>query len=98
VPIATQTLEYSRIAKLIKLSLNDKAIISIKRIQNIHLWRRYALEKQFISTKNNGTPNELELFHGSPLNPEELYNSESGYEVNFVGTEGKWGQWNLFFR
>merc|ERR1711862_793795 len=36
VPIATQTLEYSRIAKLIKLSLNDKAIISIKRIQNIH--------------------------------------------------------------
>mmetsp|Transcript_10433 Transcript_10433/g.12873 ORF Transcript_10433/g.12873 Transcript_10433/m.12873 type:complete len:459 (-) Transcript_10433:59-1435(-) len=66
-------------------------IVSIKRIQNQHLWRRYYLERSFIEQKNGGAANEMELFHGTRTTcPVEIYNGEEGFDMRY-SKKGLWG-------
>merc|ERR1712137_554167 len=81
--VSPATMEFQRIQQL--CSTVSTKIVSIKRIQNQHLWRRYYLERSFVEQKNGGNPNEMELFHGTrSTRPMGIYfASEANYSYRF---------------
>lgn len=85
--------EYLRIDSLVYASLdrNDTQIISIHRIQNQHLWRRYYFERSHVQQKNGGFFNEIEAFHGTrTTDPVEIYCGEEGFDMRY-SNQGRWG-------
>ena len=85
------SLEFNRIRDEIYKTVPRTARISIQRIQNQHLWRRYFFERQFVAEKNGGISNEMDLFHGTrSTRPVEIYNGEEGFDMRHSKT-GMWG-------
>ena len=91
--LSTVSAEYLRIDSLVYASLdrNDVQIVSIHRIQNQHLWRRYYFERSHIQQKNGGSFNEIEAFHGTrTTDPVEIYCGEEGFDMRY-SNQGRWG-------
>ena len=59
--------EWKRIGFQLKTTVTNATIVSVHRVENRLLWRRYYLRRREISLKsNNGDPNEhLGLWHGT---------------------------------
>ncbi|XP_041378558.1 E3 ubiquitin-protein ligase MIB1-like [Gigantopelta aegis] len=58
--------EFKMVEKNMKLSLTNPTIVSIKRIQNVSMWRQYALRKENMEREyGTGLANEMTLFHGT---------------------------------
>ena len=87
--------EWNCVAQKFQETMPDAEIVSIKRIQNKWLWEKYAQTKKRMHQKNCGVVNELELWHGSRTNAEDIYDSEEGFDMRF-SSEGMWGQANYF--
>ena len=57
--------EWKFVEELMRESLANISVFNVHRIQNRQLWDKYALEKQHMSRRNNGSVNERKLFHGT---------------------------------
>ena len=76
-------------------TMNGFGVVSIKRIQNPILWKKYALERDFLKKKHNGNPNERQMFHGTSQNdPALIYDSQIGFGFRFCN----WGLGCYFAR
>ena len=88
--------EWIRVTSKFKETMSDADILSVQRIQNKWLWKRYCQHKDRIHEKNDGMVNEKELWHGSrKSSSDNIYNSEEGFDMRF-SSEGLWGQANYF--
>lgn len=88
--------EYKIIEQKIKQSSSTCNIVSIKRIQNQHLWRKYYFEREIIASKNGSSfINEKQLFHGSNNDPLSIYNGEEGFDMRYAHY-GLWGEGMYF--
>ena len=88
--------EWRSIEEHFKSTLRTANILSIIRIQNKWLWKKYTLEKQLLNRKNKGRVNEKELFHGTRGNdPKLIYNGQDGFDMR-MSNDGLWGQANYF--
>jgi len=79
--------EYQRILDLfIKGGISPSEVISLKRIQNLSLWQRYAAQRDMVASKdvNKGDPNEQFVFHGS----KSTTNTTSILTTGFLGQYG----------
>ena len=62
------------------------------------LWKKYALERDFLAKKRRGNPNERQMFHGTRQNdPALIYNSRIGFDFRFCNA-GAWGLGSYFAR
>ncbi|XP_074091082.1 uncharacterized protein LOC141521955 isoform X2 [Macrotis lagotis] len=67
VELSPNLMEYERVAKKFKCSMNNSTILKIKRIQNPYLWTSYIYKRNWMEKKNPpGVQNEQFLFHGTP--------------------------------
>lgn len=58
--------EYLSVIEPFLKTLKNKAKIhSVKRIQNLPLWKFYALTRHKVALRNAGNPTEMNLFHGA---------------------------------
>jgi hypothetical protein len=88
--------EWRTIDRRFKSTLGAANILSIIRIQNKWLWKKYTLEKELLNRKNKGRINEKELFHGTRANdPKLIYNGQQGFDMR-MSNNGLWGQANYF--
>ena len=88
--------EWIRISSQFKETMHDSEITSIKRVQNKWLWEKYQSDKKRMQTKNKGSVNEMDLFHGSrKVSADVIVHSEEGFDMRF-SSEGMWGQANYF--
>ena len=88
--------EWKTIDRRFKSTLGAANILSIIRIQNKWLWKKYTLEKELLNRKNKGRINEKELFHGTRANdPKLIYNGQQGFDMR-MSNNGLWGQANYF--
>ena len=88
--------EWNKILNRMQETIPSVNIISIKRIQNEHLWEKYCQHKERMGRKGLNRINEMELFHGTSSNlPEDIYKSEEGFDMRF-SRSGMWGQGNYF--
>ena len=95
-PVPSGTGEWNTVASQFNLTMSNSTILSIERIQNKLLWRKYAQEKGILHEKTKGVVNEKNLFHGTRNNPpKEIYGSEEGFDMRFSAS-GMWGQANYF--
>ncbi|GAM19164.1 hypothetical protein SAMD00019534_023390 [Acytostelium subglobosum LB1] len=98
-----QSAEYQAILQRVHQSIPTIVMVKIERIQNKHLWERYATRKQQILKKMNVNVNnsnnsstdlastEMMLFHGTRANsPTLIYNDEDGFDTRF-SNQGMWG-------
>ena len=88
--------EWNKINSLWHKTMRQK-IIKVERVQNIWLWRQYALRKERMIAKNGEKyENEKRLFHGTKhTNPLDIYNSEKGFDFRF-SRPGMWGHGSYF--
>ncbi len=93
--VAQGSTEWTRVEQKFKATLAYQ-IVSISRIQNTWLWENYCFHRKKLHQKNNGTVNEIELFHGTRLNdPKLIYEGEHGFDMRYSNT-GMWGMANYF--
>ena len=97
-PVEKDTNEWTHIEKLMRESLADVRIETIRRIQNKHLWQKYSFFRRVIQKRMNGRDiNEKELFHGTRQNdPSMIYESEKGFDFRFGSSNCLWGQGSYF--
>ena len=97
IPLLKTSAEYQRVeAKFSESMTNKFTITSIKRVQNRWLWTRYSQARSQLQSKNAGTANEMELFHGSKNTPsDDICASEEGFDMRF-SRKGLWGTANYF--
>ena len=70
-------------------------IVSIERIQNHDLWRKYSDRAQQIRDEPQNCKEKL-LFHGtSDTDPKEIYKGDSSFDIKF-SRQGLWGKGNYF--
>ena len=94
--VAQGSPEWNRVVENFLKTLSSVRVTEVTRIQNKWLWERYVLHKQRLSFKNNGSVNEMELFHGTRKNdPKLIYEGEDGFDMRFSST-GMWGLANYF--
>ncbi|KAL0968494.1 hypothetical protein UPYG_G00267590 [Umbra pygmaea] len=66
VPLSSKREDYQKIQKLFKQTMTVRTIHSIKRIQNLNLWRVFQWQKEQMMKKNGGKMvDERHLFHGT---------------------------------
>ena len=88
--------EWNKILHRMQETIPNVNLVSIKRIQNEFLWEKYCQHKERMGRKGAERINEMELFHGTRLNPpEDIYMSEEGFDMRF-SREGMWGHGNYF--
>ncbi|XP_027698809.1 uncharacterized protein LOC114028732 [Vombatus ursinus] len=67
VKLPPNLVEYQRVAKKFKHSMDKSTILKIERIQNPYLWTSYIYKRNWMEKKNPpGIQNEKFLFHGTP--------------------------------
>lgn len=94
--VAKGSREWIRISSQFKETMHDSEITSIKRVQNKWLWEKYQSDKKRMQTKNEGSVNEIDLFHGSrKVSADTIVHSEEGFDMRF-SSAGMWGQANYF--
>ena len=87
--------EWSKICCRMQMTL-DCNIVSVKRIQNKFLWKKYLQHKELMSRKGGNSTTEFELFHGTTNNlPKRIYESEEGFDMRY-SRQGLWGLGNYF--
>ena len=88
--------EFSKVLSLMQHTLPNVKITKLERIQNEWLWTRYSQHRELIKKKNQGTAQELDLFHGTRSNPPDcIYTGEEGFDMRF-SAQGMWGMGNYF--
>ena len=86
VKIAAHSIEYQRIANAFRETMPNAAIAGIERVQNLHLWRKYAREKQAMSNDR-----EVHLFHGTQgTDPKVIYEG-NGIDFRYSSSSNMWG-------
>ena len=94
--VSPTSIEFSKVLSLMRLTLPNVRIIKLERIQNEWLWTRYSQNRKLIKKKNQGTAQELDLFHGTGSNPPHcIYTGEEGFDMRF-SAQGMWGTGNYF--
>ena len=90
------SIEFSKVLSLMQHTLPNVRITKLERIQNEWLWTRYSQHRELIKKKNQGTAQELDLFHGTRSNlPHYIYTGEEGFDMRF-SAQGMWGTGNYF--
>ena len=70
-------------------------IVSIERIQNCDLWRKYSDRAQQIRDEPQNCREKL-LFHGtSKTDPKEIYKGDCSFDTKY-SRQGLWGRGNYF--
>jgi len=70
-------------------------IVSIEKIQNRALWKKYSDRKQQIRSESQNCQEKL-LFHGTrDTDPKEIYKGDSSFDIKF-SKQGLWGRGNYF--
>ena len=88
--------ECVRVCRKFAETMGNVYVLSVQRVQNKELWKRYVQSLQRLHKKNAGKVNEKKLFHGTRKNPaENICRSEEGFDMRF-SREGMWGQANYF--
>ena len=92
----TEFEEYTRIHDEFKLTLPQRNIIKIHRVQNKPLWDEYTKCSRKMEKVNDGILKEELLFHGTRNNdPKLIYGGSSGFDMRHSRT-GMWGRGNYF--
>ena len=89
--------EFARIAEKFFKTMPDAEIMSIEKIQNRDLWRKYSDRAQQIrSEPQMQNCKEKLLFHGTRnTDPKEIYKGDSSFDSKF-SRQGMWGKGNYF--
>ena len=88
--------EWSKIFSLMRMTIRQCNLISVKRIQNEYLWEKYVQHKELMGRKGGKSATEMELFHGTRTTPpERIYESEEGFDMRY-SRQGLWGLGNYF--
>ena len=94
--VSPTSIEFSKVLSLMWDTLPNVRITKLERIQNEWLWTRYSQHRELIKKKNQGTAQELDLFHGTRSNPPHcIYTGEEGFDMRFRD-RGMWGVGNYF--
>ena len=94
-PVAERSSEWIHIEQLMKKSLKSVKIVTIERIQNRSLWKKYAFFREHLAKRTD--INEMELFHGTSSNPpSKIYESDKGFDFRFGSEKSLWGQGSYF--
>jgi len=84
--------EYTTITNSVHNTLPNVSIMSIKRVQNILIYRKYANEISKISFDGEISVNEKFLFHGTRnLQPGTIITSQEGFDTRLSGNQNLWG-------
>ena len=84
VAVNHKTFEWKSVKTLMKQSLRNIEIVQLQRIQNRQLWDKYALEMKHMSERNNGTVNEMKLFHGTrKTDPKVIVRAVRGIDFRY---------------
>ena len=76
-------------------TMPNATIVSIERIQNRELWRKFSDRAKQIRDESQNCKEKL-LFHGtSNTNPKEIYTGDSSFDTRF-SRQGMWGKGNYF--
>ena len=95
-PVNSSSTEFSKVLSLMQRTMPNIRITKLERIQNEWLWTRYSQHRELIKKKNQGTAQELDLFHGTRSNPPDcIYTGEEGFDMRF-SAKGMWGMGNYF--
>ena len=95
-PVNSSSTEFSKVLSLMQHTMPNIKITKLERIQNEWLWTRYFQHRELIKKKNQGTAQELDLFHGTRSNPPDcIYTGEEGFDMRFSAKE-MWGMGNYF--
>ncbi|XP_072118202.1 protein mono-ADP-ribosyltransferase PARP14-like isoform X2 [Mobula birostris] len=77
--------EYQDVALSFKVTVVQRQIVKIERLQNPCLWKNYMIKKQQFDNKNpRGTNNERNLFHGTAPDALSLI-SRHGFNRSYAG-------------
>ena len=92
----TEAEEYTRVQGEFNLTLPQRKVLKIYRIQNKVLWDKYRNRSKKMMVVNEGILKEELLFHGTRTNnPELIYKDESGFDMRH-SAQGMWGRGNYF--
>ena len=92
----TEAEEYSRVHDEFKLTLPQRRVIKIHRIQNKPLWDEYTKCSETMKRVNDGILKEELLFHGTRTNdPELICGGSNGFDMRH-SRPGMWGRGNYF--
>eukprot|EP01126_Amoeba_proteus_P065204 TRINITY_DN9229_c2_g1_i2.p1 TRINITY_DN9229_c2_g1~~TRINITY_DN9229_c2_g1_i2.p1 ORF type:complete len:249 (-),score=55.74 TRINITY_DN9229_c2_g1_i2:76-822(-) len=95
IPLVKNSTEWVTVEKRFNETMAGKGrITSVVKIANKRLWQKFTLECEQVMEKNGNDPlltyTRL-LFHGTRATPPEvIYNSESGFMMQF-SSKGMWG-------
>ena len=91
--ITPSSQEWEKIEDRMRETMPQVRLVEVKRIQNKHLWRKYAANKESLANKwARDSELEMELFHGtSSKDPSAIYNGEVGFDHCF-SRQGMWGK------
>lgn len=88
--------EYTRVQGEFNLTLPQRKVVKIYRIQNKPLWNKYCECSKDMMKVNEGILKEELLFHGTRTNnPELIYKGDSGFDMRH-SANGVWGRGNYF--
>eukprot|EP01062_Namystynia_karyoxenos_P060174 TRINITY_DN516_c0_g1_i1.p1 TRINITY_DN516_c0_g1~~TRINITY_DN516_c0_g1_i1.p1 ORF type:complete len:551 (+),score=110.57 TRINITY_DN516_c0_g1_i1:124-1776(+) len=88
--------EYNAVAARQLFSLVKAKNITVSRIQNHMLHKRFMAEAQIMAEWNGAPPAERLLWHGTGENhPKMVYNGQDGFDTRFC-TGGMWGRATYF--
>ena len=89
--------EFARIAEKFFKTMPNAEIMSIEKIQNRDLWRKYSDRAQQIKNEPQmQNCKEKLLFHGTRnTDPKEIYKGDSSFDSKF-SRQGMWGNGNYF--
>ena len=92
----TESEEYTRVQSEFNLTLPQRKVVKIYRIQNKRLWDEYTKCSERMMDVNEGILKEEMLFHGTRNNnPELIYGGDSGFDMRHSAS-GMWGRGNYF--
>ncbi|KAM4619504.1 protein mono-ADP-ribosyltransferase PARP12-like isoform 1-T1 [Polymixia lowei] len=99
IPLADSLKEYQMIKNMFKSTMTHGVIRSIRRVQNLSLWRLFHWQKEQMKEKNGGKPvDERYLFHGTD---ESLIDAicEQNFDWRVCGVHGTaYGKGSYFAR
>ncbi|XP_062374199.1 protein mono-ADP-ribosyltransferase PARP12-like isoform X2 [Sardina pilchardus] len=89
--------EYSKVLNIFNRTMSGYDILSIKRIQNLALWKFFNEQADHMRKKNGGNANEQILFHGTDSNHSDAVCQEN-FDWQIHGTGTAYGQGSYFTR
>lgn len=93
--LSPEDTEFGVIAEKFFKTMPNAEIMSIEKIQNRTLWRKYSDRAEQIRDESQSCQEKL-LFHGtSQTDPKEIYQGDSSFDMRFSRL-GMWGKGNYF--